>query len=214
MNVECADLDVLNTTEGVFEKHKDLKEKFDLRTFMSLPIDPQGIVLEYLRHQIVLGIDDFCDTACDDNHQVLQNLTGMLIGGYLFRCIYPEKRSYYQKNINNNLRKLIYHQYHNIESHYCYAVSILIRLGADINECDQNGDSPLHLAVKSHNDCLIKLLVEQGADCCACNSYGHTTRQDLSRRGRTNMNNLLRNTEIKQKAIKVKKRLDDSCSIS
>jgi len=215
MNVECADLDVLNTTEGVFKKHEDLKEKFDLRTFMSLPIDPQGIVLEYLGKSVTISdLKQFNDEGCKDNPKNLCNLTSLYMSSGLSACIYPEKRKTYQDSMNNGVRSFCSVKYSNPESNYYHLVSILIRFGADIHASDSYGNTPLHYAARNGNDCLIRLLVEQGADCCARTRYGWTPREELVTRDGSNMNNLLRNTEMKQKAIKARNRLNASCSIS
>ncbi|MFC1601935.1 ankyrin repeat domain-containing protein [Pseudomonadota bacterium] len=50
----------------------------------------------------------------------------------------------------------------------------LIQQGADINHATENGDAPLHIAVKKDYRVVTKLLVNNGADINAKDAVGHT----------------------------------------
>jgi ankyrin repeat protein len=43
-------------------------------------------------------------------------------------------------------------------------IRLLLRRGADVNETDKNGVSPLHRAVRFRSPSAVKLLLEKGAD--------------------------------------------------
>jgi uncharacterized protein len=43
-------------------------------------------------------------------------------------------------------------------------VRLLIRRGANVNEIDKNGVTPLHRAVRSRSPAAVKVLLESGAD--------------------------------------------------
>jgi ankyrin repeat protein len=51
---------------------------------------------------------------------------------------------------------------------------LLIHRGADINHTTENGDTPLHIAVKNDYRVVTKLLVNNGADINAKDAGGHT----------------------------------------
>ncbi len=50
----------------------------------------------------------------------------------------------------------------------------LMRQGADINHTTENGEAPLHIAVKKGYRIVTKLLIHNGADINARDSNGHT----------------------------------------
>jgi uncharacterized protein len=57
----------------------------------------------------------------------------------------------------------------------------LIKLGADVNSTDANGNNPLMTAVMWYNDgndSLIKTLIEKGADINQENNHGRTAKLD------------------------------------
>lgn len=50
-----------------------------------------------------------------------------------------------------------------------------IKRGVDIHECDKNGVTPLHHAVRFRSPVAVKTLIEYGADVnCACRRNGST----------------------------------------
>ena len=53
-------------------------------------------------------------------------------------------------------------------------MELLVKKGADVNRPDDNGDSPLHLAVKKDYRVLTKLLIAHGANVNAKDAGGHT----------------------------------------
>jgi ankyrin repeat protein len=53
-------------------------------------------------------------------------------------------------------------------------VELLVKKGADINHPDENGNTPLHLAVKQDLLRLSKLLIAHGADVNSKDPMGHT----------------------------------------
>ena len=54
------------------------------------------------------------------------------------------------------------------------AVQLLVELGADVNESDASGQTPLHAASYIGSDRVARFLVERGADIEAVDSYGMT----------------------------------------
>ena len=56
----------------------------------------------------------------------------------------------------------------------CWTVDVLLEYGADPNRPDNNGDLPLHLAVLSRRDNVIKSLVKGGSSLDAKNGLGQT----------------------------------------
>ncbi len=60
------------------------------------------------------------------------------------------------------------------ESDAVEALQMLLDLGADINQADQNGDTPLHGAAGRHAPAIIEFLVANGADLHAQNEKGWT----------------------------------------
>ncbi len=58
---------------------------------------------------------------------------------------------------------------------YCDGVKTLINAGISLNKKNKEGETPLHIAVKEHNNCLmIKLLLNAGAEINALNFKGET----------------------------------------
>jgi ankyrin repeat protein len=52
--------------------------------------------------------------------------------------------------------------------------SLLIGHGAQVNHADSDGDTPLHLAIESDEDDLVRILLESGADPTIPNKLGQT----------------------------------------
>lgn len=53
-------------------------------------------------------------------------------------------------------------------------IELLVKKGADVNHLNDDGDSPLHMAVKKDYRVLTKLLIAHGADVNIKDSSGHT----------------------------------------
>ncbi|XP_057336433.1 ankyrin-1-like [Microplitis mediator] len=53
-------------------------------------------------------------------------------------------------------------------------VSLLLEIGVDVNEYDDDRSAPIHHAVKAQNYDILKLLLDYGADINAKNKYGET----------------------------------------
>jgi ankyrin repeat protein len=53
-------------------------------------------------------------------------------------------------------------------------IELLVKKGADFNHRDENGDTPLHVAVKGDYRVLTKLLIAHGADVNAQDASDHT----------------------------------------
>ncbi|XP_057336427.1 putative ankyrin repeat protein RF_0381 [Microplitis mediator] len=53
-------------------------------------------------------------------------------------------------------------------------VSLLLEIGADVNEYDKNRSAPIHHALMVDNDDILQLLIDYGADINAKNKYGET----------------------------------------
>lgn len=57
----------------------------------------------------------------------------------------------------------------------CRKITTLIKAGADAGECDKNGVTPLHHAVRFRHPRVVALLIEHGADVNApCKRSGST----------------------------------------
>jgi ankyrin repeat protein len=52
---------------------------------------------------------------------------------------------------------------------------LLIKRGADVSAADDNGWTPLMLAVRGGKLAAVQALLDAGADAAACNQQGHTT---------------------------------------
>jgi len=57
---------------------------------------------------------------------------------------------------------------------------LLLEAGADANAADIHGDTPLHIAARSHDDALCALLTSCGADTAVRNAAGATAAQTVS----------------------------------
>ena len=55
-----------------------------------------------------------------------------------------------------------------------YHIKYFVKHGANVNEMDTNGDTPLHLAILSNNLHIVKYLVENGSDVNGRNAVGQT----------------------------------------
>ncbi|XP_057336436.1 putative ankyrin repeat protein RBE_0317 [Microplitis mediator] len=53
-------------------------------------------------------------------------------------------------------------------------VSLLLKIGADVNEYDDNRSAPIHYALMGHHNDILQLLLNYGADINAKNKYGDT----------------------------------------
>ncbi|XP_057329960.1 homeobox protein Wariai-like [Microplitis mediator] len=53
-------------------------------------------------------------------------------------------------------------------------VSLLLEIGADVNEYDEDRSAPIHHAVMAFNNDILQLLLDYGADINAKNKYGDT----------------------------------------
>ncbi|XP_057329959.1 putative ankyrin repeat protein RF_0381 [Microplitis mediator] len=53
-------------------------------------------------------------------------------------------------------------------------VSLLLEIGADVNEYDDDRSAPIHHAVMAFNNDILQLLLDYGADINAKNKYGNT----------------------------------------
>ncbi|MCZ6913709.1 MAG: ankyrin repeat domain-containing protein [Rickettsia endosymbiont of Ixodes persulcatus] len=74
---------------------------------------------------------------------------------------------------------------------------LVLRYGANINEPDINGDTPLHVAVFKKNKQAIKFFLENGSDCTIKNSLGKTAK-DLASEKRPDKIATLLSPEPKQ----------------
>ncbi|KAL4231498.1 Transient receptor putative cation channel subfamily A member 1 [Mactra antiquata] len=62
-----------------------------------------------------------------------------------------------------------------IETKNLFLTSILLEHGEDVNQCyGESGNSPIHFAVESFNNDIIKLLIQNGANLNKRNGRGHT----------------------------------------
>lgn len=70
-------------------------------------------------------------------------------------------------------------------------ISLLIELGAQINEQNSAGQTPLTAAIASNNRVLVKLLIQSGADVNLANSAGESPLAIALRQGDQNIIRLL-----------------------
>jgi ankyrin repeat protein len=62
-------------------------------------------------------------------------------------------------------------------------IMVLLEKGADINSKNQDGETPLHMAVKSWCHGVVRLLVEKGADLNVKRTYGGTALDEARKAG-------------------------------
>ncbi len=81
----------------------------------------------------------------------------------------------YGANISiKNLRGTLLHQIIDASNFNSELFALLIQKGLDPNEKNENGDSPLHYAIKNRKRYLVKFLLENDADSTLADSNGNT----------------------------------------
>jgi preprotein translocase subunit Sec63 len=71
-----------------------------------------------------------------------------------------------------------------------------------LNSCDACGEYPLHVAVKTNNEELVKWLVENGSDINQTNYWGSTASQIAERKEYTKIQKLITTTKKKPESFK------------
>ena len=80
-----------------------------------------------------------------------------------------------------------------------------IAAGADVNACDYDKRTPLHIAAAEGKLALVTLLVaEGGADLGAADRWGNTPLSEATRVGATDVARYLRSDEARQAAVKAR----------
>ena len=70
-------------------------------------------------------------------------------------------------------------------------VRLLIEKGADVNACDEDGRTTLHLASENAHEQVVRLLIGKGTDVNACSKYEGTALHLASRKGHEQVVRLL-----------------------
>ena len=78
-----------------------------------------------------------------------------------------------------------------VEHNKKYLVLLFLTRGADVDVCDENGNSPLHIACKNENSAITNILLKKNADIEKKNKYGHTPLHIASYRGSYDLIDLL-----------------------
>lgn len=107
----------------------------------------------------------------------IQKLNKLINSSNHLKCFYNELGNEYKKyfdkflykeiTISEIVNKAFMNSLENLDP---YCLSIYVRLGADINQLDSNGNTPLIIAIYKNNPEVVKMLIDNGVDVNAKNS--------------------------------------------